>query len=114
MLTADEQKFIEYWEANRLRRKKVTRQLAVGLPLGVVLVVAILINFFSGWYKKADMELRGQSQGSQLTLLVVLVVAVLLIVAFIVVFSVRHKWDLYEQHYRELIAKRSGPASLHN
>lgn len=111
MLTGEEQKFVEYWEANRLRRKKVTRQLSVGLPLGVVLVIAILINFFSGWYKKADMELRGQSQGSQLTLLVVLMVAVVLIVAFIVVFSVRHKWDMYEQHYKELLAKKGGKSS---
>jgi heme/copper-type cytochrome/quinol oxidase subunit 2 len=106
MLTPEEEQFIVYWEANRIRRKKVFRQLAVGLPLAVALVVAILINFFSGWYKRADAELRSESQSSRLGLLIVLMVAILLIVAFIVVFSVRHKWDMYEQHYLELKAKR--------
>jgi type II secretory pathway component PulL len=109
MLTGEEAKFVQYWEANRLRRKKVFRQLAVGLPLGVVLVSAILVNFLSGWYKKADMELRSQSQSSQASLILVVIIAALLIVVFIVVFSVRHKWDMYEQHYRELLAKKDTP-----
>ncbi|MBL7743861.1 MAG: hypothetical protein JNN00_10350 [Chitinophagaceae bacterium] len=106
MLTDEEKKFIVYWEANRLRRKKVFRQLSLGLPMGVVLVTAILINFFSGWYKKADMELRTQSQSSQVSLILVVIIGALLIVAFIVVFSVRHKWEMYEQHYRELMARK--------
>lgn len=106
MLTEEDKKFIVYWEANRLRRKKVFRQLSLGLPTGVVLVAAILINFFSGWYKKADMELRTQSQNSQASLILVVIIGALLIVAFIVVFSVRHKWEMYEQHYRELMARK--------
>jgi hypothetical protein len=106
MLTEEEKRFIEYWETHRLRRKKVFRQLSLGLPMGVVLVSAILINFFSGWYKKADIELRSQTHSSQGSLVLVLIIAALLIVAFIVVFSVRHKWEMYEQHYRELIARK--------
>ncbi|MBL7740093.1 MAG: hypothetical protein JNK14_12825 [Chitinophagaceae bacterium] len=106
MLTDEEKKFMVYWEANRLRRKKVFRQLSLGLPMGVILVTAILINFFSGWYKKADMELRSQSQSSQASLILVVIIAALLIVSFIVVFSVRHKWEMYEQHYRELMARK--------
>ncbi|HTD93442.1 MAG TPA: magnesium transporter [Chitinophagaceae bacterium] len=104
MLTEEEEKFMIYWEANRLRRKKVFKQLAVGLPLGVILVVAIFVNFFSGWYKRADMMLH--SQGS---MILVLVVAAILIVIFVTVFSVRHKWEMYEQRYLELQAKRNQP-----
>src|SRR5687767_16371 len=54
MLTEDEKKFIAYWEVNRLRRRKSFKQLTVGLPLAAVIVIAIFINFFSGWYKRAD------------------------------------------------------------
>ena len=101
MWTEHEKNFVAYWEANRLRKKKFFRQLSVGLPLSVFLVMAIAINFFSGWYKRADMEIRSQS-----SLVLVLVIAGLLIVGFMTVFSAKHKWDMNEQHYRELLSKR--------
>jgi peptidoglycan/LPS O-acetylase OafA/YrhL len=100
MLTEEEKRFIEYWEQNRLRRKKIWRQRAVGLPFGALLAIAICVNFFSGWYKRADLMLRTDP-----SLVLVLLVAILLIVVFIVVFSARHKWDMNEQHYRELLAR---------
>lgn len=45
----------------------------------------------------------------QSSLLLVLLVAVLLIVVFIVIFSVRHKWDINEQRYRELLSREGIP-----
>jgi len=104
MLTEEEKRFIASWETERLRKKKLLRQLSVGLPLSVVLVIAIFLNFFSGWYKRADMEIRSNS-----SLILVLVIAALLIVVFTTVFSVRHKWDLNEQRYQELKAKQNRP-----
>ena len=101
MLTHDEKKFIDYWEHNRLSKRKVLKQLSVGLPMGVLLVVAIFINFFSGWDKQAQMIINTDP-----SIIIVLVIALLLIVIFIVIFSARHRWDLNEQHYRELIARR--------
>ncbi|MEI9810483.1 MAG: hypothetical protein WDO16_22880 [Bacteroidota bacterium] len=106
MLTEEEERFIGYWEANRLRRKRGFRQLAVGLPLAVLIMAALFINFFSGWYKRADMILRSQSQSVQASLVLVIVIAALLIVVFTTVFSIRHKWDQHEQRYRELLAKK--------
>jgi len=106
MLTEEEARFVEYWEANRLRRKRSFRQWAVGLPLSVMIMAAIFINFFSGWYKRADMELRSKSQSSQASLILVVVIAGVLIVVFTTVFSIRHKWDQFEQRYRELLAKK--------
>ena len=103
MLTRDEERFIEYWEANRLSKKKVLKQLYVGLPFASVLVISIVINFFSGWYKRADMEIRTESP----SLFLVIVIACILIVVFTTVFSVRHKWDMNEQHYRELLARKT-------
>jgi membrane protein YdbS with pleckstrin-like domain len=100
MLTKDERDFIDYWEHNRLRKRKILKQLSVGLPLGVVLVVAIFINFFSGWYKRAQMIINTDP-----STIVILIIASILIVIFVVVFSARHRWDLNEQHYRELLAR---------
>ena len=101
MLTPDEEKFIEYWEVNRLSRKKVLKQLYVGLPFAALLVIAIVVNFLSGWYKRADMEIRSNS-----SLILVVMIAGIAIVVFTTVFSVRHKWEMNEQLYRELLAKK--------
>jgi heme/copper-type cytochrome/quinol oxidase subunit 2 len=105
MLTEEEKDFIRYWEANRLRRKKVFKQLALGLPLATLIVVAIFANFFSSWYKRAEMERNEMMQRNDASLVLVLVGAALLIVAFIAIFSVRHKWDMHEQRYLELKAR---------
>jgi membrane protein YdbS with pleckstrin-like domain len=104
MLTAEDKKFIEYWEQNRLRRKKIFGQLAIGLPSAVLLAIAICINFFSGWYKRADLMLHTDP-----SLVLVLLIAILLIVVFVVVFSAKHKWDMNEQHYHELLSRKEKP-----
>jgi hypothetical protein len=36
-------------------------------------------------------------------------VAALAIVVFTAVFSARHRWDMHEQRYRELLAKKEQP-----
>ena len=105
MLTPEERGFVDFWRENRLRRKKVFRQLALGLPLAVLLVVAIFVNFFSGWYTRAEMLRNQETQKNDASLVLVLVIAALLIVIFIIIFSVRHKWDINEQRYRELLAR---------
>ena len=101
MLTEEENNFIEYWEYHRLEKKKVLKQLSVGLPLGVVIAAAIFINFFSGWDKRAQMVIN-----SSPSVIIVLIIACLIIVLFVTIFSVRHRWDLNEQRYRELLARR--------
>src|SRR6266536_1277939 len=101
MLSKEEESFIEYWENNRLRRKKFIWQLGLGLPLGVGFVILIFINFFSGWYKRAGMVFNTES-----SLFPVLLIAALLIVIFVAVFSGRHKWEMNEQRYKELMSKK--------
>jgi hypothetical protein len=101
MLTHDEKKFIDYWEHNRLVKRKILKQLSVGLPFGVLFVVAIFINFFSGWDKRAQMIINTDP-----SVIIVLLIASLLIVIFIVIFSARHRWDMNEQRYKELLARR--------
>src|SRR5262249_4496871 len=101
MLTKEETAFIDYWEKNRLRRKKTVRQFLLGIPIGLLFVVPILLNLMSGWYKRANMEANSTDFAPR-----VLIVALLLIVAFTSIFWQRQKWDQFEQRYRELLARR--------
>ena len=98
MLAPEEKEFLVYWENNRLAKKKWVRQLSVGLPLGVSLVLAIFVNLFAGWYGRAQMVLARESS----SLILVLLVASIGIVLFIIIFSARHRWEMNEQRFQEL------------
>jgi uncharacterized membrane protein YbhN (UPF0104 family) len=89
---------MEWWEANRDRQRQLRNQWMIGLPAGLVLGLPILLNLFSDWNKRIDTLKRGQ--------LNVLLIAVLAIIAFVAIFTVRHRWDMREQHYRELKEKQ--------
>lgn len=99
-LSEQEKQYIEYWEKNRLREKKLLNQLLIGLPLGILFGAPVLINLFTGWYKRADMEVTTRLNP------IVLIVAILLIIVFVAIFSRKHKWEMKEQQYKEFLAKR--------
>jgi hypothetical protein len=101
MLTETEKAFLKYWEENRLREKKVNKQLLLGLPIGLLFAVPVLILLFSGkfWYQRANMEANSQSSP------IVLIIAIICIAVFVALFYKRHQWDQREQHYLELKAK---------
>src|SRR4051812_14987638 len=101
MLSTEEKNFLVYWEANRLSQKSTLKQWLVGLPLGMLFGIPILINFFSGWYKRADMVLNSQLSNRGFNPLV-LIIALLLIISFMAIFSKRHRWEMNEQKYLEL------------
>ena len=111
MLNEEESRFVEYWEANRDRRRRFFKQLTLGLPMGAAIVIAIFLSFISGWHKQAQAEMRAQvqSQPDYSTVILVVIVAGILIVVFTSVFSARHKWDQNEQRYRELLARKQQP-----
>ena len=98
MLTPIEKDFIIYWQANRNKQKKITKQLTIGLPLGLLFGLPILLNFFSGWNSRIHVISRGQ--------LITLIVAVLIIIVFMAIFSTKFKWDRNEQYYLELLEKQ--------
>ncbi|MFL5787350.1 MAG: hypothetical protein ACJ748_04810 [Flavisolibacter sp.] len=100
-LTTEETGFLDYWEKQRLKKKQFLRKFSIGLPLAMLIAGGLIINFLSGWYKRADMELRSNSS----TIIVVLI-AVVAIVVFITLFAAHHKWDQNEQYYQELLKKK--------
>src|SRR5262245_18593229 len=103
MFSKEEQDFIKYWEENRGRQKKFFRQIAIGLPFGVLFAVAMFLNFTSGWDKRVTAITK--TYPSFKSLILVLIVAILAIVVFISVFSVKVKWEKHEQRYRELLSR---------
>ena len=101
MLSKEEDTFIVYWEKNRLRRKKTMRQFLLGIPAGLLIVVPIIINVGSGWYRRANMEANSDEASPM-----VLFIALLLIVGFTAIFWQKHQWDQLEQRYQELLKRR--------
>lgn len=96
MLSEEEKAFIVFWEQNRVRQKKTFYQLLIGLPLGLLLALPIILNYLSGWHKRAVMV--GNAQSSPW----VLIIAVLSIAVFFSIFHKRHRWEMNEQRYLEL------------
>lgn len=103
MLSKQEEAFVTWWSENRLKKRKGLRQYYFAMPIGAIVVITTFVNFFSGWYKRADMKLKTDISPS---LIVTLFIAGILIVAFFAVFTVRHRWEANEQYYQELLAKR--------
>ena len=101
MLTEEERSFIGYWVQNRNRKKRLIWQLAAGLPLAALLSGGIFITYFSQWYTRAVMIISLNHSGT-----LVVLIGLLLTVIFIVVFSARHRWEMNEQRYRELVSKQ--------
>jgi heme/copper-type cytochrome/quinol oxidase subunit 2 len=101
MLTTEEEKFVQYWEGQRKRKKEFLKKVSIGLPLAALLSVVFFVNFLSGWYGKADKELRRHS-----SLLITILVAVIIIVVFVTIFTARHKWEQNESDYQSLLKKK--------
>ena len=101
LITEEERKFLDYWEVQRVKERKITNQLMFGLPIGILFSVPLIINFFLGkfWYKRADAV--GLSQFSP----TVLILAVLLITVFVALLNRRFRWEKLEQQYLEIKAK---------
>jgi len=108
MLTQEEEKFLSYWQENRLKEKSLFKQLSAGFAFGLLLGLAIILNLVSGWYTRADMAAYGESTPY------VLLLAILIITVFCGVFYRRHRWEMNEQHFLELKKKKEATNSLHD
>lgn len=97
-MTDEEKDFMLWWEENRLKEKKLLKQMLIGLPLGLAFGFPILLSvMFRGWYKRMP-----YISGTQLT---VILIGLLLIIVFYALFRMYFKWDMREQQYLELKEK---------
>jgi membrane protein YdbS with pleckstrin-like domain len=101
MLNTEDEAFIIYWKNNRDKQKRTFRQFLLGIPVALLFVIPIFLNFFSGWYKRAAMMSHTDSFNPG-----VLLLALILIVVFIAIFSRRFRWEQCEQRYQELLARK--------
>ena len=97
MITREDERFIEYWKNNRENEKRTLRQLVIGLPVGLLFAVAIVAIFSSGWYQRAQMVAYSSFNPF------VFLIALIAIIGFVAIFSKKHRWDMNEQRYQELI-----------
>ena len=106
MLTKDEMLFLEYWEKSRNKEKQFLRQLAAGLPIGLVFALPVLVAvLFHGWYK--NMIYISDSQ------LIVIIIGVFCVAIFFSIFRGRFKWEQNEQLYKELKFKENRDGAAH-
>ena len=106
MLTEDEKRFIQYWEANREKKKNFSSMLAGGLPMGLIFSLPVLLAvIFHGWYKSMVYISNAQ--------LFVIMITVLVIAVFYGTFRMKFKWDQNEQLYKELKFRQSADDAAH-
>ncbi|RYZ23514.1 MAG: hypothetical protein EOO16_04595 [Chitinophagaceae bacterium] len=105
MLTPEEKQFVEYWSVQRNRRKTVASRLGSGLPLGVVIVVALFAAVATGWYERATAVIRTHS-----SVILVVILAAIGIVLFMSYFSAQHEWDQNEERYQVLLHRERNAA----
>src|SRR5450432_3415218 len=106
MLTNDEKLFLEYWEKNRIREKRFIRQLAGGLPMGLIFALPVLIAvIFHDWYKSMI-----YISGSQV---IVIIIGVLGVAVFFAIFRMKFRWENNEQLYKELKFKAKEDDAAH-
>lgn len=100
MLSDKEEQFIVYWETVRENENKPLVKIKNGLPMAVIFCLPVLLFIFSvriflpDWYAK----ISNASSGT----IVIIVIAVFLCVLFYAYFRMHYKWEMNEQHYREL------------
>ena len=103
-MTEAEKDFMNWWEANRLKEKKLLKQMLIGLPIGVSFGFPILLSvMFRGWYTRMP-----YISGTELT---VIMIGVLLIVVFYAIFRMYFRWDMQEQDYLQLKEKERREAA---
>jgi hypothetical protein len=104
MLTPEEEKFIQYWEQNRVSHSSFISKLLRGLPMACVFGLPILLLtvcvylFIPNWYIKI-------SNTSPQTFFVV-VIAVIIAILFYAVARMHFKWEMNDQLYHEFKHKQ--------
>ena len=100
MLTEQEEMFVKYWEKNRESELKSFKQYLKGLYRGLAIGVAIILLIAMGWYKRANMEANSKLSFT------IFAIALLGIAIFMAWLYHNYKWEMSEQQYLELVAKK--------
>jgi high-affinity Fe2+/Pb2+ permease len=95
-----EEAFLAHWSAHREAERKSIKPLLMGLSGGILVGLAVWIMLYSGWYARATMQAGGKLNFS------LLFVAIALFSGFGGYFYRQYRWEMREQQYQELLAKK--------
>ena len=104
MLTAEEEKFVKYWDENREKHADSMSKLIRGLPMAsmfglpILLLILCVYFFFPDWYTKIS--------GTSAETFVVVVIAIVIFILVYAFARMHFKWEMNEQLYLELKYKQ--------
>jgi hypothetical protein len=101
MLSPEEEKFLLYWQQNREKERSSIRPFLVGMSGGFAIGATIMIVLSSGWYERANMEANSRLSA------IVFLLAILVISFFLAFFYRKFRWEMMEQRYLELLARKN-------
>jgi hypothetical protein len=97
----DDNQFFNYWTKNREKAKSSKKAFFLGLSSGFAIGGALLIAILSGWYPRATMVANTKMSAF------ILFMAILIISVFIAFVYQKFKWEMLEQRYLEILAKKN-------
>ncbi|MBX9732462.1 MAG: hypothetical protein K2X37_00210 [Chitinophagaceae bacterium] len=104
MRTEDE--FWIYWKENRMREKHSARIFIRGLSAGFAVGALVVAFIFSGWYERATMVANAKMSA------LVLFIGIMLLSFFVAFFYRKFYWEMQEQRYLEITAKKNKQAQM--
>ena len=100
MLNSEDEIFLVYWSKNREQQRTAIRPFLVGLSAGFMIGISLLLLLSSGWYERANMQANSRLSS------VVFLLAILLISFFMAYFYRKFRWEMQEQRFLELLARK--------
>jgi len=100
MLSSTDETFLAYWSKNREQERTSTRPFLIGLSGGFTLGISLILVLSSGWYERANMIANSRLSS------IVLLIAILVISLFMAFFYRKFRWEMQEQRYLELLARK--------
>lgn len=101
MLNSVDEAFLAYWPGNREQQKTSIRPFLIGLSAGFALGISLLLVLSTGWYERANMQANSRLSS------IVFLLAILLISFFMAFFYRKFRWEMQEQRYLELLARKN-------
>ncbi len=100
MLSKQDEAFVAFWSKNREEEKTSIRPFLVGMSSGLATGALVLVVLSSGWYERANMVANTRFS------MAVFILAILILSCFMAFIYRRFRWEMREQRYHELIAKK--------
>lgn len=96
----DDEAFFAFWQINSEKEKSSRKAFILGLSSGFAIGGAVIAVIVSGWYQRATMVANSKMSAFALF------IAILGISIFIAFMYRKFKWEMNDQRYHEILAKK--------